>query len=237
MKAVICYLRRSVGPTGFGECVRDLAVYDFMNGDRMFEDRWLTQAWPPYPNTGRNRLTEAALKLPPELSQVIFWLDDDEAFQPWQPAAIVRCIDPVTRPVVSGLYFAHNGEERARARPVILKRNAAGRMKAQWDYPPNELMEVDSVGMGFTAIARPWLEKWQAQHGPTWFDYRGTGAASPGGFRLEDAAFCERVQETGGRVMLHTGIKLRHLKVVEIGETHYLRERGEVAPSVPEAMT
>jgi len=229
MKAAICYLRRSSGPTKFGRCCLALAIADF-SGRRLFEERWFDLGWPPYPNTGRNELwRQMQQALPPEV-EVFVWLDDDMAYEPHEVYALVDCVDPHERPVVSALYFSRNEEERGRARPVILRRNEQGIMRAVWEYPPGELLEVDAVGMGLCAIHRRLVNQWQATHGDTWFDYIGTGKHSPGGFSLEDSAWSKRVQEMGGRLWLHTGIRPRHLKTVEIGETQYLAETIALGP-------
>jgi hypothetical protein len=229
MQAAICYLRRSVGPTKFGRCCLALCIEDHA-GRRLFEERWFDLAWPPYPNTGRNELMrQMQEQLPPEV-EIFVWLDDDMAFEPHEVYAIVDCVDPVERPIVSALYYSRNEEERGRARPVILRRNAQGIMRAVWEYVPGELVPVDAVGMGLCAIHRSKLNEWQAAHGATWFDYMGTGKESPGGFSLEDSAFSKRMQGLGASLWVHTGVKPRHLKTVEIGETQYLAETIVLGP-------
>lgn len=230
MKAAICYLRRSVGPTKFGRCCLSMAIADYAGGRRLFEDRWFDLGWPPYPNTGRNELFRQMQETLPKDVEIFVSLDDDTGFEPHEAYAIVDCVDPIERPVVSGLYFARNEEERGRAKPVLLKKNERGVVKALWDWRPGELLEVDVVGMGFCAIHRSKLNEWQERHGPTWFDYMGTGKTSPGGFLLEDAAFSRRIQDMGGRLWVHTGIKPRHLKTVEIGETQFLAETIALGP-------
>lgn len=220
MKAVVCYLRRSLGPTGFGESVRDLAVYDFMSGRRMIEDRWVPLQWPPYPNTGRARLIRHCLDRLPE-AEIIFSLDDDQEFEPWQFYAIADAVDAERRPIVSGLYFAHNGEEMGRPRPLIARAADGGTI---WDYRPGQLEPSDVVGMGFCAMHRTALLDWRAAHGDTWFDYTGTGLAD--GFRLEDSSFCTRMRSIGKGIFVHTGVEIGHLKVKRIGAHDYRRLRA-----------
>lgn len=227
MKAAVYYLRRPMGPTGFGEACLALAVADLLptkqhpQGRRVIEDRWTSLNWPPYPNTGRNKLVAHFLDQLPVPPDIFCSLDDDMDFEPWQFYALCELIHPLDRPIVSGLYFAHNGEERGRARPLILRRDPGAppeaKPKTVWRYRPDSLEASDTVGMGFCAIHRRVLEQWRAAHGDTWFDYTGTGAASPGGFGIEDSAFCARMRSLGHPIYVHTGLKVGHLKVKRIG--------------------
>lgn len=221
MKVVVCYLRRSMGPTGFGESIRNLAVADFMpskahpQGRRLIEDRWVPLLWPPYPNTGRTHLMRHCLDQVPE-AEIIFSLDDDMEFEPWQFYAVVDLIDPVKSPIVSGLYFAHNGDERGKARPLIARAADDGTI---WDYQPDALEPSDIVGMGFCAMHRSALHDWRAKHGDTWFDYQGHGLTD--GFRIEDSMFSERMRSIGKPIYVHTGLEIGHLKVKRIGAEDY----------------
>lgn len=229
MKAAIGYLRRPIGPTKFGRSCLALCMEDWFRR-RIFENRWFDLCWPPYPNTGRNELWRQMQRACAPDVDVFVWLDDDMAFEPHEVYAILESIDPVTRPVVSALYFARGEAERDRARPVILRRDQRGIMRASWDYAPGGLVEVDAVGLGLCAVHRSLIDRWQREHGDTWFDYRGTGLHGVGGFTLEDSAWSARVQEMGGRLWVHTGIRPRHLKTVEIGETQYLAETIALGP-------
>ena len=227
MKAAVLYMRRAMGPTKFGDCVRDLAVADFMptkkhpQGPRMIENRWQSLC-DMYVNLGRNALVRHFLDS--LKADLFFSLDDDSDFLPWQFYETVSHVDPVLRPIVSGLYFAHNGEERARARPLVLRKNEAGKMKTIWNYRPNTLEPVDSVGMGFCAIHRRVLEEWRAKHGDTWFNFTGTGLSD--GFRIEDASFAQRMQSIGAKSFVHTGVTVGHLKIKVVGEADYLFRRS-----------
>jgi hypothetical protein len=226
VKAAICYLRRSIGPTGFGESIRDFAVADFLpskrhpQGRRLVEDRWVSLQWPPYPNTGRTHLTRHCLdKIP--AAEIIFSLDDDMEFEPWQAYAIADLIDPVKRPIISALYFAHNGEERGKARPLIAREADGGTI---WDYRPDTLELSDVVGMGFCAIHVSALKEWRALHGDTWFDYQGTGLVE--GFQIEDTCFCSRMRSLGKPIYVHTGVEVGHLKTKRIGAEDYRLRRA-----------
>lgn len=224
MKAGMFYLRRPYGPTGFGESMRNLAVADFLpdkqhpHGRRLIEDRWVSLQWPPYPNTGRTKLTQHFLDAMPGV-ELMGWLDDDQEFAPWQFYALADLIDPVRRPILSGLYFAHNGEERGKARPIVMRDS-----HTVWDYRPDTLEPVDIIGMGFCVIHRRVLEEWRRDHGDTWFNYIGTGLSD--GFRLEDAAFCQRMKSMGVPIHVHTGIEVGHLKLKRIGAEDYRMRRA-----------
>ncbi len=234
-QAAMLYLRRPFGPTGFGECMRDFVVADHTpskqhpQGRRLVADRWFSLCWPPYPNTGRNLLTARFLDTTPRSVNLCGWLDDDMEFEPWQLPELAALVHPVERPIVSALYFAHNGEERGKARPLVITDTGT-----QWDYPRDQLVRVRRVGMGCCFIAREWLEDWRREHGDTWFDYIGHGKAD--GFQLEDSAFCDRMTQFGASIWVHTGIIVGHLKLKRIGRfDHESRTALEKAVSANDA--
>ena len=187
--------------------------------------RVLGHGVPPYLNLGRNAVIKQFLDEYPRDVRALLSLDSDNTFKPEQAYEVLSHLSP-ERPVVSGLYFAWNAE-KFMPRPLIIQNG-----KTLWDYPENSLEWSDSCGMGFCAIHRDWLEEWRAKHGDTWFDFRGTGKSSPGGFAIEDRAFCERVWQTGRKVHVHTGILIGHDKQVNVNEKLYRALRAQAGELV-----
>lgn len=211
----IGYVHRPEVTAGFSLSLIQLIAGDLSMPTPVFGARIIDHGAPPYLNLARNFLVAHFLKeFPPEI-EVLLMLDADNKWAPEQAYQLVGLVDPIARPVVSGLYFAWDAEKYF-PRPLVLVKG-----KTQWNYPGRALVEVDSCGMGFTAIHRQWLEAWRVEHGETWFDFRGTGKASEGGFAIEDRAFCERVISTGAKVHVHTGIKIGHEKQVDVNEKLY----------------
>lgn len=228
----IGYIHRPEVTGNFNVSLLSLVAADLTLEKPVFAARVLDHLAPPYLNLARNALIAHLLEaFPAEQAQVFLLLDADHKFRADQAHQLVRLVHDVERPVVSALYFSWDPDKYL-AKPVLLKEG-----KTIWNYPASDLVEVDSCGMGFTAISRKWCEDWKAAHGPTWFDFRGTGAAGAG-FAIEDRAFCERVRSTGGKIYVHTGIKIGHDKLVEVNETLYaaislLRQRSRQPVKTP----
>jgi hypothetical protein len=190
-----------------------LLVADMAMAQPVFSGRLIEKGAPPYLNLARNTIVEEFLKVMPPEVRALLLVDSDNTWEPEDAYNLLQMLDPVERPVVGGLYFAWDGP-RFIARPLLRVKD-----KTLWNYPGSALVEVDTVGMGFTAIDRGWLEAWREKHGPTWFDFRGTGKHS--GFALEDMAFSERVRSTGHKIHVHTGIKIGHMKPIDVSEKLY----------------
>lgn len=175
-----------------------------------------------YPSEGRNALIAELLRVFPACERFLL-LDDDMVFEPWQAVALLaRCT--AEQPVVSGIYHAWDGRAQVvvpgsgvhgRARPLVLVKRGESpedtRCVTRWEFPERELLEVDVVGMGFVAVHRSLLE----QLGPDQFDHL---RHHDGGFMPEDASWCSRVQAAGHKIIVHTGVRVGHMKLVEIGE-------------------
>jgi len=217
MKAALAYLCRPMVPRKFMDSLVDLGAYEatLPPADRVFDQRILRLQFPPYPAQGRRQLVREFLRLlPPDVDRLLM-VDDDQRFDPWQPATLVGLLGPAT-PVVSGLYFAYDEDKRA-VRPIILRGDHATGCKTVWRYAAG-MVEVDTVGMGFCGIWRPALEEWRAAHGDTWFDHR---ARANGDAMIEDAAFCARMQSLGKKLYVQTNLRIGHVKLVEVGESDY----------------
>jgi hypothetical protein len=213
-KIAVGYIRGHEVTGRFMECLLDLIWYD--------EDTWqvLGRRIVPvmcahYLAVGRNELVKKMLRLVPEDVSVFVILDTDNTFKPAQIMELAAAVDPVERPVVSALYWACDnlGEQ---VRPLVLRRRADGELTVDWDYPADQLIEVDVVGMGATAVHRRVFQDLQTEIGERWFDF---DESPKGNFMPEDNAFCRRVQEMlGAKIHLHTGIQVGHVKWFEIGK-------------------
>lgn len=211
MKAALLSLCRSHVVHEAAASVQDCLLADLTGPLPVFAGRQLSLKFPPYPNVGRNRLTQQALAQWPELDALL-WVDDDTGFSPHQALSLLACLD-AEHPVVSGLYFTP-GPSAGSVLPVLLQSHPSGvgfeHMKT---WPEDTLLPVATVGMGFCAIQASLLRDYAAEHGPTWFDYARDAA---GRFMLEDSSFCTRVRARGHAINVHTGIVVDHWKTVPI---------------------
>lgn len=214
-QCAIGYIHRPEVSAGFSLSMIQLVAGDMAMENPVFNGRILDHGAPPYLNLARNALVAQFLQEFPAEVEGLLMVDADNKWRAEQAYQLVGLLDHIERPVVGGLYFAWQAEKYM-PRPLVLVKG-----KTLWNYPGSALVEVDSLGMGFTIISRKWLEAWRTEHGDTWFDFRGTGKASEGGFAIEDRAFCERVISTGAKVHVHTGIKIGHDKQVDVNEKLY----------------
>lgn len=109
---------------------------------------------------------------------------------------------------------AHDGSEQVVPNPVL-------------DYPRNKLVKVLATGAAFLLVHRDVLKRMRQPfpngYGTTpsgepnpypWF-VEGTGKGVQFG---EDIAFCMRANALGYEVYVHTGVKIGHLKTIELNE-------------------
>ncbi|MBN3036943.1 MAG: hypothetical protein JW834_00680 [Candidatus Diapherotrites archaeon] len=149
----------------------------------------------------RNRLVASALQA--DATHVLFW-DSDCVFP---GDSLVRLMER-DKPVAGGLYF----EKTPNFLPVMYLHGDKF-FSHIVEYPENELVKVDAVGMGFTLVKREVLEK----VGEPWFKWTQRDGRTVG----EDFFFCERVAEAGFDIFVDTGVKGRHIGDVDIGEAHF----------------
>lgn len=168
----------------------------------------------------RNELTAVFLEGPAEY---LFMVDADMGFAASALHQALMIIDPVERPIIGGLCFAHRTEgfdEETNAEffghiPTISvwKRNDDGEILAFQtvaDYPRNAVSKVDTTGAAFLVIHRSVLERMQAEYGNQWW----TQIAHPVKDDVfgEDTSFFIRCSELGVSLHIDTRIKTSHDK-------------------------
>lgn len=218
-ETVVGYIRGGMVHARFSESLLEAVVYD-IGWLNVVRNRVVSQFCSHYFNIGRNALVAKVLDHYGDECEVFVSLDTDHVFTPDQLMHLISLVDD-DHPVVSGLYYAndHDGQQ---VRPVMLRRRVDGATETMWQFPRNDLVEVDVVGMGFCAIKMSVLRELRKEIGDTWFDF---GETSQGRFMIEDDAFCRRVQEYLGKpIYVHTGLVLGHMKTCELGARHERRK-------------
>ena len=147
----------------------------------------------------------------------LWCVDSDIQFGTHVVADLLQAADPVTRPVVSALYWIIAGGEQKPA-AFTAGPDADGELHfahlSTWDA--GEVIEVDGVGAGCLLIHRSALETVRAGDDGRawWFREVSVGARELG----EDFSFCTRLARHQIPVHLHTGAEVGHVKAVLLGK-------------------
>ena len=151
----------------------------------------------------------------------ILWVDSDiELTMPildtlWEAA------NPVIRPVVSGVYFISKQPEGTLTFPLPALFNDITEFSMQHVHPlpENELIKVDSAGMGLVLMHRSVMEKLRAEF-PTqsvFAEQEGRGNE----YVSEDIVFFRNLKKIGVPVYAHTGAIGTHVKRFNLDADYY----------------
>lgn len=218
-ETVIGYIRGTMMHSRFSESLLEAVIHDlgFLN---VIKNRVVAQHCEKYLNIGRNKLVKKVVEQYAAECGVFVSLDTDHPFTPGQLMEIISLVSD-DHPVVSALYYAAD-DDGQQVRPLMLRRRADGTLETMWQFPRNELVEVDVIGMGFCAMKMSVLTDLREELGDTLYNFDET---SGGHFMIEDDAFCRRVQEyLALPIYVHTGICVGHVKPFEVNATHERRK-------------
>lgn len=161
----------------------------------------------------RNQLVEKFLTSDLEW---LWCVDTDIVFRTNAVDRLWEIADPITRPIVSALYFipsAYDDKVPAIYRAV----NESGRLvfRPLKKWPENSLLKVDAVGAGCMLVHRSVFEKIQKDHDgdPCWFRECVINQRPMG----EDLSFCVRAAGAGFPVHADTSVQVGHMKTIMIG--------------------
>ncbi len=207
----------------FGNSLIDLLFYDAAHTGQVVTGEFPKMGLPGGANsvvTRRNKLAKHLVDHPS--TEWLFMVDDDMGFAPDTVDRLVEAADPVHRPIVGGLAFAMKSDgvgpffaRRYRCTPTVYRwvETDTDIGFAPWfDYPRDQLVEVDSTGAAVVLIHRTVFEKIQAEYGDRWFDPLRIPHAGTEVEFGEDMAFCLRAKACGFPVHVHTGVKTTHDK-------------------------
>jgi len=167
---------------------------------------------------GRNQL--AKVMLDESEAEWLWMVDSDMGFAPDTVERLIAAADPIERPVVGGLCFAHKTDGRSsfygirfRTTPTVYdfheddeKIGFVPRMA----YERDVLTQCSGTGGACVLIHRSALARVRDRYGDTWFDPI-THPKGPTTFS-EDLSFCVRLGGVDLPVFVHTGIKTTHDK-------------------------
>ena len=177
--------------------------------ERLHVDRARNEIADMFLHPEKPRLPQTPNGLPEIYKQCshLLFLDDDMLFPPNTIEKLLS--DDV--PLVGGLYFARNEPHL----PIAYHKVEGNQWVAVTQWKAG-LQYVDAVGTGCMLIRRDVLEKMERPY----FKFDDVMG--------EDMFFCEQAKKLGYDVVLDADVKCRHLRLVEVGEEHFMqfREQG-----------
>lgn len=155
----------------------------------------------------------------------LWMLDADHSFSVKDFDRLCHFADRHHAPVMAGVYFGGwRSDPWLAPIPLIFRKTSQDpSWEPVWDYPHNQVIEVDAAGTGCLLIHRSVLmhlrENAPANLGPDWCWF--LDGPVNGRWVGEDLIFCERVKAAGFPIHAHTGAQLLHRKHVWLGEKQY----------------
>jgi len=189
---------------------------------------------------GRNALAQAVLDSDIEW---LFMVDADMGFRPDAMERLIEAADPVLRPVMGGLAFAHkqdgqspSGVSQWRPCPTLYDFHELDDRVGfvpRFDYKRNSVEKVAATGAAIVLIHRSALQAVADKHGPIWFDpirYKTAHFS-------EDLSFCVRLAACDIPMYVHTGVRTSHDKggVIHDEDSYDAWRAGQPDGGIPAA--
>lgn len=161
----------------------------------------------------------------------LLMVDSDEFVSITAFGKLLSAADKDSAAAISGLVFSGGYETRLEPMPCIFKIDKNGLNKPYYDYPEDQLVEIDSAGAGCILVHRNVLNKikelYEEQTGPTWAWFQDGPIGSSDFWVSEDLTFTARIKEAGYQLYAHTGAILPHHKGLWITDEHYKEYRAK----------
>jgi 2-polyprenyl-3-methyl-5-hydroxy-6-metoxy-1,4-benzoquinol methylase len=161
-------------------------------------------------DTARNELAKHALLAHANL---ILWLDSDIILTPSGFDALLKTVE-MGNDFVSGIYY----ERAPPFNPVLRKEAPFNKMQPIYEYPPDQLFEVDGAGFGCVLMTDKALK---AVFGPQ--------KGEPFKFSKEcseDLFFCRRLREQGFKLIANPEAQCSHIGA-SVSAWHYLHHKRD----------
>lgn len=148
----------------------------------------------------------------------LLMVDSDMVFGTPQFDRILETADPVTRPIVTGLYLRASQPPS----PCVFELKD-GHLRIKDNIQPDKVQRIDSAGLGFTLAHRAALEHMREETGG-WCDNSDTnGHGEP---LADDASFFQRARQSGFPIYLDSAVEVGHVKPGLLVPEQYWMERG-----------
>jgi len=140
------------------------------------------------------------------------------------PENLVKRLIGHNKDIVGGLCFAGTGNTTIKPVIHVIREDEDGKpvIEILWDYPIDQLVEVDATGGACMMVTRKCAEDiWKARgpnHPMPWFAH-----GMHNGVRIgEDVAFCLTAKKVGYKVFVDTGLEVPHIKSFNMGSRDYV---------------
>jgi hypothetical protein len=170
---------------------------------------------------GRNEIVAAMLDK--SKAEWLWMVDSDMGFAPPTPYELVASAESAGAKVMGALCFAHKsdgtsdlGARRYRPCPTLYRfavddETGFSGLLPMFDYPRDEVVEVDATGMACVVIHRSVLEQIRAKWGDVWFSQIPKPENNDALFG-EDVSFCLRCGLLDVPLFVDTAVKTTHDK-------------------------
>lgn len=152
----------------------------------------------------------------------LLWVDSDIVLTPQVFQMLWDVADKATKPVVTGVYFISKENEQTMMAPfpcLFMDTDDEHNIAYVHPLPANEVIRVDSAGMGLVLMHRSAVTKLKEK-----FPDQSVFAEIPGigvKFVSEDIVFFRKLKEAGIPVHAHTGARVKHMKRFALDENYY----------------
>lgn len=154
-------------------------------------------------------------------SDWIMWVDSDIAVELIHLVELLEAADPVERPIVSGIYFISKQSEGTLANPfpAIFSEITETSLKHVHPLPKDELIQIDSAGMGLVLMHKSIIPKLRAAfpNQSLFAEVENLGDRYVG----EDIVFFQKVKKAGIPLFAWTGAIAKHMKRFAFDENYY----------------
>lgn len=208
----------------FGSSLIDLLFYDAAHDGRVLRSEHPTiakETGAAQIHAGRNKVVQSFLD--ETTAEWLFMIDADMGFDRDIVDRLVASADPVECPIVGGLAFAQKSDgkgdmyaRRYRCTPTAYRMHETADeigFVPWFDYPRNQVVEVDATGAACVLIHRRALEAIRAEHGDHWYHPIELPKGPQGSTEFgEDLSFCIRAKACGFPILVDTAAKTTHDK-------------------------
>jgi len=237
---VISYLHPGTVESAFHESVINSFTFDALEGCNHLWNGGGKISISSGANITRGR-NAAVRRFLDETNAEWLWIVDSDMV--WKPDALEQLVhnaDKDERPFIGGLCFGQKApmEDPSLGMapfPTLFFMGENGKTFMSWEYPEDTLYEVDATGAAFLLVHRTLLQKmrdkYEEARAPfTWF----AEEVVAGKHFSEDIVFCLRAKTCGAPVLVHTGVKVGHVKPRILEEREYLEWWAKAKPKLEE---
>lgn len=151
------------------------------------------------------------------------WVDSDIVLTKEVVKILWDTADKIARPVVSGVYFISKQMENTLMQPmpaIFDEGNNEYEIKYHHPLPRNQVIKVDSAGLGLVLMHKSVIKALHDKFGETDFVFAENNASGDQ-FIGEDIAFFRKVKAAGVQVYCNTSALVKHMKRFALDDGYY----------------